>query len=232
MNQNNEYEVKLRRLIEAVKGGREAIIGLVDARDAAWREINADRYLTPDQRELARKKAHDEAFRDLEPVLASAREAVEALRAEAETQIKRQGVGSAVAEARLSRLIAQGLSLGDVIDRAQQHGDRELLAAAYGELRYLAIPGRNGSSKFVDAPELKKAAALALAELAPGTEREALVEALQLADSNGVEAAGRVAARAFTGAGPVSRLEYAYALSDIGDAAGVREGGGEGGGDG
>lgn len=236
MNRNNEHEVELRSLIDRRRKGQEALVGLVDGLLDTYRELDADRYLSREQRELEKKRAKDEAGRRLRPLLDEARAAHEALREGARAQVERQaGSTNPSAENLLDRLLAQGLSYGPIIERAEKHGDRELLAAAYRGLRYLAVPDASGRVAFMDAPQLLNAARDGLARLAPGTERAALVEALGMSDDGAVEKAAKFAVRALTTgmAGGISRIEYAHATSgqkrEHSSAGDQGTGGGEGG---
>jgi hypothetical protein len=131
------------------------------------------------------------------------------------------------ATGRVARLLAEGLSIGEVAERATMLGDTAMLAAARRELAYLVMPGDNGTrNRFAQPGEMGELlrsvdTALAETEIDRG-ERKALRELVDVAYSSaGVEEAAEVATKTLDDPASVggARIAYAYVSGETGDAA-------------
>jgi hypothetical protein len=178
----------------------------------------------PERRQLAKQKTRDAATAKLPGKLEEARIAREAARDEADRALSKHRV-KPEASVRVRRLLDEGVSLGEVLERAKALGDVETLAAARAEVGYLTMGGEGGARNRFAAPgelgALARAADLSLAALS--SERRPLTALVELAHdrSGGVEEAGQLAMRAIEGDPNVgrSRIEFAYAAGETGDAA-------------
>jgi hypothetical protein len=178
----------------------------------------------PERRQLAKQKTRDAATAKLPGKLEEARIAREAARDEADRALSKHRV-KPEASVRVRRLLDEGVSLGEVLERAKALGDVETLAAARAEVGYLTMGGEGGARNRFAAPgelgALARAADLSLAALS--SERRPLTALVELAHdrSGGVEEAGQLAMRAIEGDPNVgrARIEFAYAAGETGDAA-------------
>jgi hypothetical protein len=98
----------------------------------------------PERRQLAKQKTRDAATAKLPGKLEEARIAREAARDEADRALSKHRV-KPEASVRVRRLLDEGVSLGEVLERAKALGDVETLAAARAEVGYLTMGGEGGA---------------------------------------------------------------------------------------
>jgi len=214
--------MSLRAKLAALTGAREALVDLGNDFIERSRALAADPYLTDEERPLRIEGLRAEYSREYDSKQAAARRAAEELQAATQKALDLHNKPSAEASATVRHYLSQGVGIGEILQRARELGDLELVVAARAEAKFLPMAQRKpGDTGWEEDEELTYALDEALAGLVPGSERDVLPEAVKLSRAPLVEDAGEFAAAVVTGKGnvPHARIKLAYAMNgDEGDA--------------
>jgi hypothetical protein len=226
----NPDALRLRARVQAVVGAREALVEFADTFRAEQERIARDPYRTAEQRRLDTERLRAEADREYDGLQTRARRAVDELEAAKAAALRKHGKPNQRAEETARAALARGVTPGQLVDRARETDNVELLIATKNEAR-LIPDGRGNLPGLAQLEEFEHDYDLAIAELLPGQEGPALLEALKLARNPGVDAAEQFAVKTISGRYNLAtaRLELGFAESDAGEP-GSGDGGEESGG--
>lgn len=225
-NPKNPDEMRLRGRLGALNHARAELVALADGFRDRVAELNANPYLTREERQLRIEYERDQAKGEIDAKVKAARGAATALR-EATAGLLDRHKPSSQAQATVRNLLNQEVGIGSILKRARELGDVELVVAARSELKMLPRPKGVGVGKaWVESEELEHEMDLALAELVPGTERDVLPDAVKHSRDPAVEPAAKFAVRTLSGDEGVaaSRLELAYAMNGNGGTSEAGDG--------
>lgn len=170
--------------------------------------LQANDLLTTEARAIEERRIRSEGRERLKRAMAKAR-AAEAASGEV---VRRVRVGRHVdpaAQARVRRLLDDGMAAGAVLEQARKLGDVNMIAALRGEMLYVG-----GEGRFHDASDVLVAADRALAETSSGNERDQLKAAAELTEAaRPLDAIEHFARKVVEGTNePIDRVRYGFAI--------------------
>jgi hypothetical protein len=202
------YAGELERFALELRRVRRALRSLPRELEQRERDVMADEDLTTEARRIKLRQIRDEE-RSRQQKLHGRLAAASERAAEVATKIRSLRPVEETAQTRLRDLLARGHAYDQILERAVENADDELVAA----LRWEAMYHGNGS-RFADARSTVEACDRALAQVGRGGEQDNNQAILEVSDaSRGLEEIGEFAAKSVLGeATPHDRLRLAYAV--------------------
>jgi hypothetical protein len=203
--------IKLHQALKALRAAQNKLDQLPDALERTEAAIRDDPELTPEQQKHRITKAREEAVAAHRKLYAQLLNASETA-TDAARSVRTARAIEPEAQARIRDLLdRQRMAPGQVLDRAVQLRDDEMVAALRAELLWFGLDGR-----FEDASETIAACDRALADVGLGSEAENNRAVVELGETlPTAKAVAEFSGKAVTGTiTPYDRLEKAYATGE------------------